>query len=262
MITAHPAPGPVSGSLAGDLACALDPVIFARFAGIKPDRWQGDVLRSGNQRTLLNCSRQSGKSTVAAIIALHRATYHPGSLVLLLSPGLRQSGELFRKVAESYQAIGESVPSIAETTQKLELSNTSRIVSLPGSERTVRGFSGVDLLIIDEASRVDDSLYLAVRPMLATTGGRLIAMSTPWGRRGWWSDAWQDGGDAWQRVKITADQCPRISPEFLAEERAALGAFWFDQEYGCAFVDAASSAFRSSDIEYATGGEEVETWKL
>jgi hypothetical protein len=70
--------------LARDLALALDPVLLARRAGIDPDPWQAEVLRSTAPRRLLNCSRQSGKSTVAAVRAVHVALYEPGSLVLLL----------------------------------------------------------------------------------------------------------------------------------------------------------------------------------
>jgi hypothetical protein len=36
----------------------------------------------------------------------------------------------------------------------------------------VPGFSAVWLPLVDEASRVSDELYLAVRPMLAVSGGR------------------------------------------------------------------------------------------
>lgn len=253
-------PVPASQALAGDLASALDPVVFARRAGMVPDPWQADVMRSRHRRMLLNCSRQSGKSTTTAIIALHQAIYVPGSLVLLLSPGLRQSSELFRKVAAAYTAIGESVPSTSETTLKLELANGSRILSLPASEATIRGYSAVSLLIVDEASRVSTELYSAVRPMFATSHGRLIALSTPWGKRGWWSDAWH-GPEDWMRVQVTAMECPRISPAFLEEERRDLGSWWFDQEYGCQFLDAESAAFRSQDIE-AAFKEDLETWQL
>lgn len=253
------APAPVSRSLAGDLAAAIDPVVFAEHAGIVPDAWQADVLRSPANRMLLNCSRQSGKSTTTALIALHTATYETGALVLLLSPSLRQSAELFRTVAGQYTATGAQIPSTAESKLRLELENGSRIVSLPGSEATIRGYSGVALLVIDEASRVSDDLYSSVRPMLATTNGRLIALSTPWGKRGWWSDAWH-GGQDWKRVKVTAEQCPRISPEFLAEERESLGHWWFAQEYMCSFEDADTSAFRTEDLERAR--RPTERWAL
>src|SRR5581483_3403311 len=131
-------------------------------------------------------SRQAGKSSVTAVLAVHVAVYQPGSLVLMLSPAQRQSAELFRKAIDVYRALGRPVPASSETVLRLELENGSRIVALPGKESTIRGFSGVKLLAIDEAARVPDELYLAVRPMLAVSGGRIIALSTPFGKRGWW----------------------------------------------------------------------------
>lgn len=72
--------------LAVDLAGALDPVQLAVEAGLEPDPWQANFLRSGSPRTLLNCCRQSGKSTMTAFLAVHTGLYDPGSLVLMLSP--------------------------------------------------------------------------------------------------------------------------------------------------------------------------------
>jgi hypothetical protein len=245
--------------MALDLAAALDPVRFAERCGVVADHWQAEVLRSEDPRILLNCSRQAGKSTVAAVLALHRAVYWPASLVLLVSPSLRQSSELFRVALTLYGRAGLPAP-VEASAQRMELANGSRVVSLPGSEATIRGFSGASLLILDEASRIEDALYHAVTPMLATTGGRLIALSTPFGRRGWWAEAWHGRG-AWSRVRITAEDVPRISPVFLAEQRVSMGEFWFRQEFLCEFMDAASAAFRMTDIEQAQA-EEVEVWQV
>lgn len=235
--------------LATDLATALDPVLLARRCAIEPDPWQCGVLRSPAPRLLLNCCRQSGKSTVTAILATHTALYQPGSLTLLLSPSERQSKELFRKVTAAYGAAGKSVPSNSETTLWLELEHGSRIVALPGKEGTIRGFSGVDLLVIDEASRVADDLYRAIRPMLAVSGGRLIAVSTPFGKRGWWFEAWTAGGADWERVEIPATQCRRISAAFLAEERRTLGEWWVAQEYECRFMETVDQMYTHEQIQ-------------
>lgn len=88
---------------------------LARLAGIEPDPWQARVLRSASPRMLLNCSRQSGKSTVIALKALHKALYKPRRLTLLLSPSLRQSGELFKRVISAYGDLGRPVPADSET---------------------------------------------------------------------------------------------------------------------------------------------------
>ena len=176
-----------------DLALAINPVKFAQSSlGLDPDPWQRELLLSSEKRTILNCSRQSGKSTITAILALHHALNDPGALVLVLSPSLRQSGELFKKVMGFYKDVGRPIASETETALTLQLHNKSRIVSLPGKEQTVRGFSGVSLLIVDEAARVADELYYAIRPMLAVSQGRLILLSTPFGKRGFFFNEWTD----------------------------------------------------------------------
>jgi hypothetical protein len=238
---------------------ALDPMRMMAAAGVICDPWQARMLRSQASRILLNCSRQSGKSTTCAGLALHEALYEPGSLTLMLSPTQRQSGELFRKALGVYRALGRPVSAEAETALTLELGNGSRIVSLPGKEGSIRGYSGVRLLIVDEASRVSDALYMSIRPMLAVSRGRIIRPSTPFGTRGWWYEAWR-GSEAWERYEVPASQCPRISAAFLAEEKRSIGDWWFSQEYSCLFLDAQSSAFRSEDIERAV--KDYDTWNL
>jgi len=237
-------------ALSRDLRRAADPVALAEKIGMTPDDWQIKVLRSSSDRVLLNCCRQSGKSTTAGVLAVHAALYEPDSLVLLLAPAQRQSQELFKKVIATYRTVGRPVPAEQESALSLTLENGSRVVCLPGKESTVRGFSGVRLLVVDEAARVDDELIASVRPMLAVSGGRLVAMSTPFGRRGWWWDAWENG-QGWNRWRITAQQCPRISAEFLEEERRALGDWFFRQEYECEFVDTVDQIFTRDQIEAA-----------
>jgi hypothetical protein len=249
--------------VATDLALALDPVRFARATlGMDPDPWQGRVLRSTARRILLDAARQSGKSTTVAILTTHTVLYESDSLVLLLSPTLRQSAELFKKCLAVYRSVEHPVPSESQTALTLTLENGSRIVSLPGTEANVRGYSGVKLLIVDEASRVPNDLYASARPMLAVSGGRLLALSTPFGTRGWWYEAWVSGArEPWERYEVPATQVPRISPEFLAEERRTLGEWWFEQEYMCRFLDAETQAFRREDIDRAFE-EEVQAWEL
>jgi hypothetical protein len=173
----------------------------------------------------------------------------PGRTVVLLSPSLRQSSELYDKVRHHHREAGG--PRItAESATRIETENGSRVLSLPSSEATVRGFSAVDLIVIDEAARVPDSLYAAVRPMLAVSGGTLVALSTPHGKRGWFAEAWH-GDEEWHRVRIPSTDCPRISAEFLERERRALPWWVFSQEYLANFEDNAAAVFRADEIEAA-----------
>jgi hypothetical protein len=146
-------------TLAHDLALALAPARMMAACGLTPDSWQEALLRSAASRILLLCSRQSGKSSTCALLALHQALYQPGSLILLLSPSLRQSQELFKKVQTLYRMLGAPAPLAAESALRYEFTNGSRMIALPGIEANVRGYSGVNLLVIDEAARVLDDLY-------------------------------------------------------------------------------------------------------
>jgi hypothetical protein len=216
-------------------ALALDPsrVLLAR--GLAPDPWQRELLLARDRQILLCCSRQAGKSTVVSALALHTVLFRPGALVLLLSPSYRQSAEIFRKVLDGFDALGRPLPATSRTQLRLHLANGSRVVCLPGREETVRSFGGVNLLVIDEAARVRDDLYRSVRPMLAVSQGRLVALSTPFGRRGWFYDEWAGTGP-WRRVQITWRDCPRITAAFIEEERRALGPAWVAQEYETTFT--------------------------
>jgi hypothetical protein len=241
-------------SLAQDLKLALDRAAFAERLGLEPDPWQEDLLRSTSDRVLLNCCRQSGKSTMTGIIALHRALNHPGSLILCLAPALRQSQELFGKVLSFYRALDRPVPAQTERKLSLELENGSRIVTLPGTDKTIRGFSGAALLIVDEASRVADELYFAVRPMLAVSGGTLMMLSTPYGKRGVFFEEWT-GGLGWERYEVPASQCPRISEAFLAEERHSLPDWVYRQEYLCSFEETEDAVFTTEMVDAAVSAE-------
>lgn len=217
------------------MAMALDPSLILKAQGKPADQWQRDFLLSNDKYTLMNCSRQSGKSTTVAAKALHRALFTPHSTVLILSPGQRQSSELFRKVLDGYNALGRPLAAEYETQLKIELKNGSRILCMPGKEETVRGFTP-QLLIIDEASRVADDLYRSVRPMLAVGKGSFVAMTTPFGQRGWFFKEWEDQNNKAKKIKVTWKECPRISPEFIEDEVRAMGKAWVDQEYNCLFT--------------------------
>jgi hypothetical protein len=186
--------------------------IFAAL-GISADPWQRALIESTASQTLVLASRQSGKSIASAACALIEALLNPPAEVLIISRALRQSAEVLRKVRDFYYALrGERIRrrrrwqpvsvapeieairargirddevAIADGQLSMELANGSRIISLPGSPDTIVGYSAISLLILDEAARIKDDLYALVRPMLAVGGGRLIALSTPFGRRGW-----------------------------------------------------------------------------
>ena len=176
---------------------------------------------------------------------------HAESMVLVVSPSERQSGEFLEKATDLVRVLGEKPRGDGRNAVSLLFKNGSPIVGIPGKESTVRGFSKVSLLLVDEASRVPDDLYKSVRPMLAVSNGDLWLMSTPRGRRGFFWETWSKKETEWTRIFAPATECSRITKEFLEEERRDQGDRWFRQEYLGEFLETDDQVFRDDLIERA-----------
>jgi Terminase large subunit, T4likevirus-type, N-terminal len=217
------------------VALTLDPTLFLAAQGLMADPWQRELLFSQARFTLLNCSRGAGKTRVTSVLALHTALFQPNSLVLLVSRAQRQARELLRYCKQGYHAAGQPVRAVKYNAGELEFANGSRIIALPGSESTIRGYQGVNLLILDEAARIPNDLIAAVSPMVAVARGRQIWLSTPFGKAGTFWREWHDLNGPWVRFRIPWQHCLRLDAAFIEDERRRFGESWVAQEYECSF---------------------------
>ena len=235
-------------TFADHMAFALDPAAFAAACGLSElDSWQAELLRDVQPAHdwIALCSRQSGKSACAAVAALRRCLFAPGSLTLICSAGQRQAQEVLGHATAMYRRIGAPVVATSENVSLLTLENRSRLFSLPSSPSTVRGYTP-DFIIVDEAAQCPDELfYGSLRPMQLVAGANMWLLSTPYGKRGFFHAEWTEGGDRWRRVKVTADMCPRVDPAFLEAERRT--SLWFDAEYNCMFTETSAERVFSDD---------------
>ena len=207
--------------------------------GIELDQWQQEFLKDNGKKLLLNCHRQSGKSTAVSIKAVHRAVTRDDQTILLVSTTQRQSSELFYKVRKVVKSTSEySKMLTTDNIMSLALTNGSRIISLPGTDWNLRGYTA-DMVIVDEAAGVEDSVFDALSPMLLTTDGTFIMLSTPRGNSGKFYEA--SISDNWKKYVIRASENPRMqTPEklqFLREELIIRGSRMYAQEYECEFLD-------------------------
>lgn len=220
--------------LVSDLVAYLDPLTFARKCGIDPYAWQVAALRSTAPREAWAVTRQGGKSTAASLLAVHTAIYRQRSTTLLVSPGQRQSGELFAKARFFYKLLGRPAGAVSEAQTTLETEAGSRIIAVPGGTggATVRAYSA-DLILVDEAAQVDDATWTAIRPMVAATGGRIILLSSPWGREGFFADAATGVTPGWVIRNVPAAGIH--DPAFLAIEKASMTEADYLREYEVSF---------------------------
>src|SRR5260370_28587196 len=179
-------------SIFRDLARALDPLQLMRDLRLQPDPWQARLIESDARRVLVRCGRQVGKSTGVRVVTMNEALNNPGSLSLIVAPSQRQSVEQFRVITSSFwqlgNAIKEGVPDgpdadlLSEddvSKLKIELKNGSRILALPGSGATIRGYASVNLIVVEECGHVPDSLLSAIRPMPPLRPWPITPLRTP-----------------------------------------------------------------------------------
>jgi hypothetical protein len=243
--------------MAKALRAALDPSSLLTAAGMAPDPWQREFLGSWPHRALVVACRQgAGKTTVAACGAVHRCHHRPGTLALCLCPTLRQSVELVG-VARQLLSFLSTKPALdGEAAGTLRFANGSRLIALPGATpATIRGFAAPDLLIIDEASYVDDQTFFAARPTLAVSDGDLWALGTPAAKSGWFWRAWSAEAGAWARWRVPATDSSRISAEFLEAERLSMTERTYAREYDAQFTDDESAAFSADDLAASLVGD-------
>ena len=239
---------PLSNMIGWDIVAFAEQVL-----GINPDAVQKQVLRSQSRRLALLCTRQWGKSTMAGIRALHKAIYEKKTLTLLISNTLDQAMELFKRIAD----LSSNVPdfeSVEQSKTHMLLPNGSRIKCVPASEQSVRGYTA-HLCIIDEAALIEDIVFAAVTPTIATTNGALLLLSSAKFRRWFYYEIMNRKDDQWERYTVPHTQCARISKEFIAEERKRMAPMHFAMEYDCEFMSMSGGLFTPEMLEGIYTGE-------
>lgn len=231
-----------------ELAEVVDPVLIAQRLDLTPDPWAAEMLRSRSRRRLAVVHRQGSKSTTAAVLAVHQMVSRPRSTVVVGGPRQATGAELIRKVrtmlADLRVAEGPTpADAVHDGTLGVELSTGSRCVAVPATE-SARG-PAADLLIVDEAAQVPDALYSEVySPMVAATGGPVVALTSAWLPRGWAYRAAQDPSrQGWEVWTVPATVCARIDPVWLEEERAGMTAAAFAREYLCQWIGSADGTW-------------------
>lgn len=249
----------------GRLVYRADPAAWLRDTqGVEPDPWQERFMQSNARRIALNCCRQAGKSTAVGWRVAHRASFRPNYFAVCTAPSDRQSVELFQKIRTPLEKAGElDVKPPKDNMHELVLPNGSRIICLPSNADTIRGFSAVNELLVDEAAMVDDAVFAAVEPMLVRSKGSLVLMTTPKGQRGHFHQVWE-GGKNWDRYSVTWRDVLKyghFTQEDLDHFKEEHGEWMFRQEYECEFLSTLDAVFPIEQIKAAMSDElEVFEW--
>jgi len=225
---------------------------------MKLDKWQKEVLATKGNKCI--CSgRQSGKSTIISMDAGEYAMTHSNKTIMIIASVERQALLLFEKVLsyiydknKGYIKTGKDKP----TKHKLNLKNGSVIHCLPTGDSGygIRGYT-IDRLYADEAAFIHEEVWAAVTPMLVTTGGEIILLSTPMGTNNYFYRCFHD--KKFHTIHVNTEEVAqgREEPqktnliEFLKDEKERMTPLQYQQEYLGLFVGGIQRYFTDDVID-------------
>jgi phage terminase large subunit-like protein len=248
-------------SLLKEIGDEVDPISFAKSCGFYPDPYQTDALMARERRRIFLWGRRCGKTATCAIMALWTAMFRKDASVIIISPTLNQSREMLNEVRSWFDRYSAAHPKSKYITTKrvrsdeMEFAYGGRILCRPATSASIKGY-GADLLIVDEAARVPDQLLNQdITPFLATTGGSIILISTPYAVGGAFHKAWtlsQQEQPLWKLYgPVKSEQCSRVDKAFLAEEREWMPSDYYRQEYEAQWISALSNVFDKNQVDAA-----------
>ena len=230
-----------------------DPLAFSiELLGFLPDPAQRILLDPRVTKAALCCHRGAGKTEVISQRAAHHIDNLPKAVVLVSAETAEKAAELIQRTVDHLKKLGVHARPDKLRKNGFIFPNGARILPMPSRPGAVRGYPAT-MVIIDEAATVPDAVFTAIRGTRAATSRNCTfwIMSTPGARKGFFYDVWNSPDPTWTRIHLSALDNPRISAEFLAEEKRQMHPDDFAREYLAEFGDTRRALFRQADIRAA-----------
>lgn len=215
--------------------------------GITLDKWQEKLIK--HEGNLIICAgRQVGKSTGVALKTYFAARDNPNHNYLVIAAAQRQSSYIFEKISGLFVKHSPEMIEGEPTKTRLKLNNGTNIYCVPSGRTgySIRCYT-INGLIADEAPYISEAVWVAVVPMLATTGGWQILFGTPFGKGGYFYRCWGDSD--FLQIHLSSERCPRIPKKFLQKEKSRLSKLEYAQEYLGEFIEEIQQLFPTKLIK-------------
>jgi len=231
-----------------------EPSYFVKhYIGEEPFDYQENFMDADSDRKAFVSGRRVGKSRTAGWLALWKAVTFSGAEVLVTAKAKRQSMEMFNQISKEIKnsrASRDQWGVVNETRTEIQFDNSSRILALPVGRdgSNIRGYGGQNnMIIVDEAAFIADEIFQQVfSPMMAVGDGDFILLSTPFGKKGFLYERFND--EDWYTMQVPTSANPLVDEEFIEEQRRNLTNTQFKQEILGQFVESADSFFTRDEL--------------
>jgi hypothetical protein len=223
--------------------------ILSKVLRFVPYPWQAKTLQQFQEsdRDFAICAgRQSGKTHLCATYGVaetirHEFPYRIG----IIAQSKDAASEMFIPVShyiEANELLWWCVKRM--TRSEIEFDTGTTIQVKPSGYRGAH----FNILFIDEAAHHEDNKIEAIEPAIMAKHGRIIAISTPNGRRGWFYNKYTEPGEKTIKLWYPSSANPNITAEQLEHKRLTKAKFWFEQEYLAKFIDWSGNAFLPKEV--------------
>lgn len=232
------------------------------------DPWQKEVVDTillGEQNVCIRSGRQCGKSAcISVAVAEFAVLSKVKGDVIVISHTEKQAYLLFSKIRD--YLLDNHVKLIKKphtrniTKSEIHLINGIVIRCLPcGTDgTTLRGYTAI-LLVADEAAHMATAIFDSVIPTLSTSSGKIVLLSTPLGIDNYFYHSYHN--PSFKTWHVSSEDCPRISKEFLEEQKRTRSKVVYNQEYKAEFTDMLRQMFSDALIRSCMTEERNESRK-
>jgi hypothetical protein len=238
-----------------------DVAVFAKSVLHQP-LWPHQIRAAFDQAfiTVIAAARRTGKSTLAEVLSIWTALRERNVVVLILSATQEASRRMTESIAATLNARSVTRGAVVEDySTRIRLTNGSQIISLPASQRQVRGYGkGVRLVILDEAGFMPQELWAAAHYVALDErpNSRLLLLGTPWGSADhWFRQAFQAGianEPDHSAFNWTYKANPRLDHAYLERQRERVSPQEYAAEVLGEWGSASGSMFSQELLESVT----------
>ena len=198
------------------------PINFATsILGVRPWDKQAEILealRTNDQVAVRSCNG-AGKTFTAAVAIIWWLMSYDNAVVITTAPSERQVREiLWRELRRLYMPLRDIIGGKLTRT-RLEISPTRYAYGFStNTEDRFQGFhSGNILVIVDEASGVDEFIYNAIDGVTTANNSKLLLIGNPHGYAGTFYDAFHKNRTQFHTVHISAFDLPAFKAQSITE---------------------------------------------
>ena len=214
---------PAKDAIRNQRAIRTDPINFAcNILGVKPWDKQQQILDAIalNRSVAVRSCNGAGKTFTAAITILWWLMSYDNAIVITTAPSERQVREiLWRELRNLYVPVRDTIGGKLTRT-RLEFGSKRYAYGFStNTEDRFQGFhSGNILVIVDEASGVDEFIYNAIRGVITAKNSKLLLIGNPHGYAGTFYDAFHKNRKRFETIHVSAFDLPAFKAQGITEK--------------------------------------------